>query len=68
MALFCITGASEHFCSISALNTMHAKTIQPFVYLEMVLASTIDTIMFDEQISRALITGSLMIVGSELTP
>jgi drug/metabolite transporter (DMT)-like permease len=36
------------------------------VYLEMMFASTIGTIIFDDQISRTLITGSLIIVGSGL--
>jgi drug/metabolite transporter (DMT)-like permease len=66
MALLCITGASGHFCLISALYTTHASTIQPFAYLQLVFASTIGIVIFDDQLDRALIIGSLMIVGSGL--
>ena len=66
MALLCITGASGHFCLISALDTTHASTIQPFAYLQLVFASTIGILIFDDQLDRALIIGNLMIVGSGL--
>ena len=66
MALLCITGASGHFFLISALDTTHASTIQPFAYLQLVFASTIGIVIFDDQLDHALIIGSLMIVGSGL--
>ena len=66
MALLCITGASGHFCLISALDTTHASTTQPFAYLQLVFSSTIGIVIFDDQLNRALIIGSLMIVGSGL--
>ena len=66
MALLCVTGASGHFCLISALNTTYASTIQPFAYLQLVFASTIGILIFDDQLNRELIIGSLMIVGSGL--
>ena len=66
MALLCITGASGHFCLISALDTTHASTIQPFAYLQLVFASTVGIVIFEDQLDRALIIGSLMIVGSGL--
>ena len=55
-----------HLCLISALNTTYASTIQPFAYLQLVFASTIGILIFDHQLDRALIIGSLMIVGSGL--
>jgi drug/metabolite transporter (DMT)-like permease len=51
---------------ISALDTTHASTIQPFAYLQLVFASTVGIVIFDDQLDRALIIGSLMIVGSGL--
>lgn len=66
MALLCITGASGHFCLISALDTTHASTIQPFAYLQLVFASTIGIAIFDDQLDRTVIIGGLMIVGSGL--
>ena len=66
MALLCITGASGHFCLISALDTTHASTVQPFAYLQLVFASIIGIVIFDDQLDRALTIGSMMIVGSGL--
>ena len=66
MALLCITGSSGHFCLISALDTTHTSTVQPFSYLQLVFASTIGIVIFDDQLDRALTIGSLMIVGSGL--
>ena len=66
MALLCITGASGHFCLISALDTTRASTVQPFAYLQLVFASTIGIVIFNDQLDLALTIGSLMIVGSGL--
>ena len=66
MTLLCITGASGRFCLISALNTTHASTIQPFAYLQLVFASAIGIVIFSDQLDRALVIGSVMIVGSGL--
>ena len=66
MALLCITGASGHYCLISALDTTHASTIQPFAYLQLVFASAIGIVIFSDQLDRALVIGSVMIVGSGL--
>ena len=66
MVPLCITGASGHFCLIIALNITHASTIQPFAYPQLVFASTIGILIFDHQLDRALIIGSLIITGSGL--
>ena len=63
MALLCITGVSGHFCLINALDTTHASTRQPFACPQLVFASIIGIIIFDDQLDRALIIGSLIIVG-----
>ena len=57
---------SGNFCLISALDTTRASTIQPFAYLQLVFASTIGIVIFDGQLDRALIIGSLMIVEAGL--
>ncbi len=66
MVLLCITGASGHYCLISALDATHASTIQPFAYLQLVFASAIGIVIFSDQLDRALVIGSVMIVGSGL--
>jgi drug/metabolite transporter (DMT)-like permease len=66
MGLLCITGASAHYLLISALNTTHASTVQPFAYFQLVFASTIGIVVFADALDRTLIIGSVMIVGSGL--
>ena len=66
MALLCITGASGHYCLISARNTTHASTIQPFAYRQLAFASAIGIVIFGDQLDRALVIGGVMIVGSGL--
>jgi drug/metabolite transporter (DMT)-like permease len=66
MALLCITGASGHYCLISALDTTHASTIQPFAYLQLIFSSTIGIVIFADALNDTLIFGSVMIVGSGL--
>ena len=66
MALLCITGASGHFRLISALDTTRASRVQRFAYLQLVFASTIGIVIFDDQLDRALTIGSLIIFGSGL--
>ena len=66
MGLLCITGASAHYLLISALNTTHASTVQPFAYFQLVFASTIGIVVFADTLDRTLIIGSVMIVGSGL--
>ena len=66
MALLCITGASGHYCLISALDTTHASTVQPFAYLQLVFSSTIGIVIFSDVLDQTLILGSTMIVGSGL--
>ena len=57
---------SGYFCLISALDTKHGSTIQPFAYLQLVFASNIGIIIVDEQVDQALNIRGLMIVGSGL--
>ena len=45
---------------------MLASTVQPFAYLQLVFASAIGIVIFSDQLDRALVIGSVMVVGSGL--
>ncbi len=64
MLCLCITGTIGHFLLIRAVELADASTVQPFAYLQLVFASTIGIVVFDETIDRLMVTGAAMIVGA----
>ena len=66
MGLLCLTGTGGHYLLIRALDATKASTIQPFAYLQLVFASSIGILVFDDSLDPMLIVGSAVIVGSGL--
>ncbi|MBL6775305.1 MAG: DMT family transporter [Candidatus Puniceispirillum sp.] len=66
MGLLCLTGTGGHYLLIKALDAAKASTIQPFAYLQLVFASSIGILVFDDSLDPMLIAGSAIIVGSGL--
>lgn len=66
MGLLCLTGTGGHYLLIKALDATKASTIQPFAYLQLVFASSIGILVFDDSLDPMLIVGSAIIVGSGL--
>jgi len=66
MGLLCLTGTGGHYLLIKALDATKASTIQPFAYLQLVFASSIGILVFDDSLDPMLIAGSAIIVGSGL--
>ena len=66
MGLLCLTGTGGHYLLIKALDATKVSTIQPFVYLQLVFASSIGILVFDDSLDPMLIVGSAIIVGSGL--
>jgi drug/metabolite transporter (DMT)-like permease len=66
MGLLCLTGAVGHYLLIKALDATKASTIQPFAYLQLVFASSIGVLVFDDILDPMLLIGSAMIVSSGL--
>ncbi len=64
MLCLCITGTTGHFMLIKAVELADAATVQPFAYLQLVFASAIGLLVFDESIDRFMVTGAAMIVGA----
>jgi len=66
MGILCLTGTGGHYLLIRALDATKASTIQPFAYLQLVFASSIGVLVFDDRLDPMLIAGSSIIVGSGL--
>ncbi|MEM9029445.1 MAG: DMT family transporter [Pseudomonadota bacterium] len=66
LAALCVIGASGHFLLIKAYETAEVAALQPFAYVQLMLASAIGVIVFNESLSATLIVGSIIVVGAGL--
>jgi drug/metabolite transporter (DMT)-like permease len=64
MALLCLTGISSHYFLIRAYDMLDAAAVQPLTYLQLVYASIIGVIIFDEALSLNTIAGSVIVVAA----
>jgi drug/metabolite transporter (DMT)-like permease len=64
MALLCLTGISSHYFLIRAYDMLDAAAVQPLTYLQLVYASIIGVVIFDEALSLNTIAGSLIVVAA----
>jgi drug/metabolite transporter (DMT)-like permease len=64
MLVLCITGATGHFLLIRAVELADASTVQPFAYLQLIFASAIGVLVFNETIDSNMVIGATMIVGA----
>jgi len=51
MALLCVTGALGHWLLIKCYEVAEASAVQPFAYFQLVFASTLALVVFDERIA-----------------
>ncbi|MEM9196593.1 MAG: DMT family transporter [Pseudomonadota bacterium] len=61
MAVLCVTGAGGHFLLIMALASAEAAVIQPFAYVQLVLASAVGVMVFDDPMALATVIGAAVI-------
>lgn len=66
MAILCLTGMTGHYCLIKAFEAAEASAIQPFSYLQTVMASAIGVAIFGEVVSPWTIAGGAIIIGAGL--
>ncbi|MHC2297911.1 DMT family transporter [Rhizobium mongolense] len=64
MALLCLTGISSHYFLIRAYDMLDAAAVQPLTYLQLVYASIIGVVIFDEALSLNTIAGSVIVVAA----
>ena len=66
MGLLCIFGATGHYLTIRALAIAEASSIQPFFFLQMVFASGVGVIVFNEIVTTPMLIGAGIIMASGL--
>jgi drug/metabolite transporter (DMT)-like permease len=66
MALLCLTSASSHFLLIRAYEVAEASAIQPFAYLQLVFASAIGMLVFNEVLRPNVVLGAGIVVCAGL--
>lgn len=66
MAVICVTGMTGHFLLIKAFEAAEASAIQPFTYLQTVIASAIGVAIFGEVVSPWTILGGAIVIGAGL--
>lgn len=66
MGLLCLTGAGGHFLLIKTYEVAEASVVQPFAYFQLVFASVMGVILFDEVIRANVAVGASIIVAAGL--
>jgi drug/metabolite transporter (DMT)-like permease len=66
MAILCCTGVLGHYLLIRAYEVAEASAVQPFAYLQLVFASTLGIVAFDESLSANVALGAGIVVGAGL--
>ncbi len=66
MAALCVTGVLGHWLLIKCYELAEASAVQPFAYLQLVFASTIGILIFDETLRPNVAVGSAVVVMAGL--
>ncbi|MEQ8899210.1 MAG: DMT family transporter [Roseovarius sp.] len=66
MGLLCITGALGHYTLIKCYELAEASAVQPFAYLQLVFASILGILVFNETIRMNVALGTALIVAAGL--
>lgn len=66
MALLCCSAALGHWILIKTYEVAEASAVQPFAYLQLVWASALGLMLFDETLSSNLLLGGSIVVGAGL--
>ncbi len=66
MATLCVTGMTGHYLMIKAFEAAEASAIQPFMYLQTVMATGIGVTVFGEVLSPWTVLGGAIVIGAGL--
>lgn len=66
MAILCLTGALGHFLLIKCYEVAEASSVQPFAYLQLVFASALGMVAFNETMRTNVAFGAALIVAAGL--
>lgn len=66
MAILCMTGIVSHYLLILAYGRLDATQIQPISYFQLVWASLLGVVIFQEALHWNIVLGSAIVVGAGL--
>ena len=66
MLLLCLFGTAAHFMMIKALDKAEASVLQPFSYFGIAMSATIGFVVFDDPVTKAMLTGAAIIIAAGL--
>jgi drug/metabolite transporter (DMT)-like permease len=66
MAMLCCTGVLGHFLLIKAYEVAEASAVQPFAYLQLVFATVMGVMVFDETLTVPVVVGAAIVVAAGL--
>lgn len=66
MIILCVTGAAGHWCMIKCYELAEASAVQPFAYLQLVFASAIGLVIFEETLEPNVAIGAAIVVSAGL--
>lgn len=64
MGALCLTGATGHWLLIKTYEIAEASAVQPFAYLQLVFASTIGLVVFQETLAPNVMIGAALVVSA----
>ena len=64
MLALCLTGVGGHWLLIKCYEVAEASAVQPFAYFQLVFASLVGLVVFDEMLRTNVIVGAMLIVGA----
>lgn len=64
MAMLCVTGALGHFLLIKCYEVAEASAVQPFAYFQLVFATALGILLFDEMLKVNVAVGAAIIVAA----
>jgi len=66
MGALCITGAAGHWTLIKCYEFAEASAVQPFAYLQLVFASGIGVLFWNDSLPPMTVLGAAIVVGAGL--
>jgi drug/metabolite transporter (DMT)-like permease len=66
MLLLCVTGAFGHYLLIRCYEVAEASVVQPFAYLQLVFATSIGVLLFNETIKLNVLIGVIIVISAGL--
>lgn len=64
MLALCLTGVGGHWLLIKCYEVAEASAVQPFAYFQLVFASLVGLVVFDEMLRTNVMLGAMLIVGA----